>query len=184
MDEDIRQIASRIRELREIAGVSAETLARELGIPLETYRRYEAGGADMPVGFLIQVAERFAVELTAILTGDEPRLHRYCLVRKGRGVAVQRREAYNYEDLAYNFVDKRAEVFLVTVEPSAPDEPVSFNAHEGQEFNYLLQGRMKVIIGSHELVLEAGDSLYFDCSLPHGMKALGAEPARFIALVV
>jgi len=184
MNEDIRQIASRIKELREIAGVSAETLSRELGIPLETYQHYEAGGTDMPVGFLIQIAERFGVELTAILTGDEPRLHRYCLVREGRGVAVQRREAYHYEDLAYNFIDKRAEVFLVTVEPSASDESVSFNAHDGQEFNYLLEGRMKVIIGSHELVLEPRDSLYFDCSLPHGMKALGAGPARFIAVVV
>lgn len=183
MAVDLKQIASRIRALREIAGVSVETAAREFGIPVETYRQYESGETDMPVTFLTQVADRFDVELTAILTGDEPRLHTYAPVRKGHGVAVQRRAAYDYIDLAYNFADKDVDVFLVTVQPSDSPSPPSLNTHPGQEFEYVLEGTVKITIDGHEVVLEEGDSIYFNARLPHGMVAEGGKPARFIAVV-
>ncbi len=183
MSVDLQQIASRIKELRQIAGVSIETLAGGFGIPVETYRHYESGAADMPVTFLTQVADRFGVELTVLLTGDEPRLHTYALVRAGNGVAVRRHAAYDYEDLAFNFVDKSIEIFMVTVPASAEGAPVSLNSHPGQEFNHVLEGRMRVFIEERELVLEPGDSLYFDASVPHGMQALDDQPARFLAVV-
>ena len=184
MAVDLKQIASRIRALREIAGVSVETAAREFDIPVETYRQYESGETDMPVTFLTQVADRYDVELTAILTGDEPRLHAYAPVRKGQGVAVQRRAAYDYIDLASNFADKDIDVFLVTVQPSDAEAPHSLNTHPGQEFDYILEGSMRITIGEHEVLLNEGDCIYFDARLPHGMVAEGDKPARFIAVVM
>lgn len=183
MAVDLKQIASRIRALREIAGVSVETAAREFDIPVQTYREYESGETDMPVTFLTQVADRFDVELTAILTGDEPRLHTYAPVRKGHGVTVQRRAAYDYVDLAYNFADKEIDVFLVTVQPSDSPSSPSLNTHPGQEFDYMLEGSVRIKIGEHEVMLNEGDCVYFNARLPHGMVAEGGKPARFIAVV-
>lgn len=183
MSEHIKNIAMRIRELREIAGVSLETLAHEFGISREAYQEYESGDTDIPVNFLFQVAHRFGVELTDLLTGESPRLHVYSLVRDGAGVAFDRRKQYHYRHLAYNFSHRKAEPFLVTVEPEAPEAPVSRNSHAGQEFNYVLEGKLLILLDGHELELNPGDSLYFDASRPHGMKALGGREAKFLAII-
>ncbi len=183
MPEKIRNIASRIRELREIAGISAETLAHEFNIPRETYLEYESGDTDIPVSFLYEVAHRFNVELTDLLTGESPRLHIYALTRKGTGISVERKKQYKYQNLAYNFIHKKAEPFLVTVDPDTADMPCP-DSHPGQEFNYVLEGTLKVTINGHALVLEEGDSLFFDASFKHGMEALNHKPARFLAIII
>jgi quercetin dioxygenase-like cupin family protein/DNA-binding XRE family transcriptional regulator len=182
--DQLKQIAARIRELREVSDVSMESLANELDIPLETYQEFETGNSDIPVSFLYQIANRFNVELTAILTGGNPKLHTYSLARRGKGVAVERRKEYDYQSLAFNFVRKHAEPFLVAVEPKPDDAPFELNSHPGQEFNYVLKGTLKVVMGDHELVLHEGDSLYFDSHCPHGMKAVGDGPAEFLAIIL
>ncbi len=183
MSDQIKQIASRIKDLREIAGLSIETLAAELGVPAETYREYEGGSIDIPVGFLYELANKFHVELTAILTGEDPKLHTYCLVRKGKGVSVDRRNPYKYLSLAYNFANKKAEPFSVTVVPSAEDAPIHLSSHPGQEFNFVLEGTLMIYIDGHQLILNEGDSLYFDSGCNHGMKAIGDKEARFLAII-
>ncbi len=184
MSEQIRQIAQRIKELREISGISIDTLAKEFNITPEEYAEYESGNVDIPVSFLYQVAGKFNVELSTLLTGEDPTLHTYSLVRKGKGVRVERRKDYKYESLAYNFKHKKAEPFLVVVDPQPEDVPVNFNSHPGQEFNYVLEGSMKVVIDGYELVLNEGDSLFFDSGYPHGMKALNNKPAKFLAIIL
>ncbi|HHW30140.1 MAG TPA: helix-turn-helix domain-containing protein [Clostridiaceae bacterium] len=184
MSEQIKQIAARIKDLREISGLSIETLAQEFNVPVETYIEYESGSVDIPVGFLHKISSRFKVDMTALLTGEEPKLRNYCVVRNGKGVSVDRRKAYKYQNLAYNFLHKRAEPFLVTVEPKPDECPLEFNAHPGQEFNYVLEGKLKVVINGYELILDEGDSLYFDSGLEHGMKALNGKPAKFLAIIL
>lgn len=184
MSEQIRQIAARIKDLREISGISIETLAKEFNISAETYQEYESGNVDIPVSFLYEIANRFNVELSAILTGEDPRLRTYALVRKGRGIGVERRKDYKYQSLAYNFIHKKAEPFLVTVEPQPENTPMHFNSHLGQEFNYVLEGSMKIFIDGYELILNEGDSLFFDSSFPHGMRALNNKTAKFLAVIL
>lgn len=183
MPNQIKEIAARLRELRDIAGISIEELAKEFNVPVETYKEYESGEVDIPVGILYRAAGLFNVELTVLLTGQDPKLHTYTLVRKGKGVNVERRKAYKYQSLAYNFIRKKAEPFLVTVEPDPANKPVEFNSHPGQEFNYLLEGRMMIYLDGYELELNEGDSLYFDSTIPHGMKALDGKPAKFLAII-
>ena len=184
MNEQIRQIADRIRNLREIARLSVETCAQDLAIPLATYREYESGITDIPVSFLYQVAQKFQAELSSILTGEEPRLHIYSFTRGGRGVKVERRKDYNYQSLAFNFIDKKMEPFLITVEPRPETTPIPLNAHPGQEFQYLLEGTLRIVVGGHEVVLVAGDSIYFDSSHPHGIQAIGGAPAKSVAVIL
>lgn len=183
MSEQIREIAARIKDLREISGISIEILAKELDIDIDTYLKYESGLIDIPVSFLYNLANKFNVELTAILSGDGPKLHTYSIVRKGKGKAVQRTQKYKYQSLAYNFANKKAEPFHVTVEPEDEGIPVHYNSHPGHEFNYVLEGTLKVVINGYEVVLNEGDSLYFDASISHGMKALNGKAAKFLAII-
>jgi transcriptional regulator with XRE-family HTH domain len=182
----VAEIAERIRELRGIAGISLESLAKGIGLPVETYRGYESGSVDIPVGALYEVAAFFKIDLNELLTGEAPRLHKYQVVRAGKGVEVERRTPYRYRSLAFNFIHKKAEPFLVTAEPSPEGEGkgVSVNSHPGQEFNYVLEGSLLLLIDGHELVLGEGDSIFFDSSAPHGMKALGGRNARFLAIIL
>jgi transcriptional regulator with XRE-family HTH domain len=179
---EIKQIANRIKELREIYAVSAESLARDLQLPLTDYMNYESGSFDIPVGVLYKIAHKFDIELSALLSGDNPRLHIYNLVRKGQGLSVDRRKQYTYESLAFNFIDKKTEPFLVTVEPD--EAALTYGSHPGQEFNFIIEGSLMLIIDKHELVLQEGDSIYFDSSYNHAMKALNNKPARFLAVIV
>lgn len=183
MSEQIKQIAVRIRDLREISGFSAEAVAKDLNITGETYLEYESGNADIPVSVLYELANKFKVELTAILTGEDPKLRTYALVRNGKGVSVERRKQYTYHSLAYNFAHKKAEPFLVTVDPEPAEVSLHLNSHPGHEFNYVLEGTLKIIINNHELILNEGDSLYFDSGYEHGMKALNDKPAKFLAII-
>jgi transcriptional regulator with XRE-family HTH domain len=184
MLEQIRNIADRIRDLREIAGKSAEEAAKELELTAEIYEKYESGETEIPVSMMYEIANMYNVELTEILTGEAPTLSMWCYVRKGSGVDVERTSKYKYQSLAYNFAHKKSEPFIVTVAPEDEGIPVYLNVHPGQEFNYVVEGVLKIVINGRELVLNEGDSLYFDSASPHGMKAVGDKPAKFIAIIM
>jgi mannose-6-phosphate isomerase-like protein (cupin superfamily)/DNA-binding XRE family transcriptional regulator len=183
MNEEIIQIARRIKALREITGISQESLAEHLDISLEDFRSMESGKTDISVALLIRISQRLNVELSALLTGENPKLHQYCVVRKGHGIMAERKQQYNYENLAYNFVHKRAEPFIVTANPDEMTE-IQYNSHPGQEFNYVLKGAMTVFFEGHEIVLNEGDSIYFDSSHKHAMKALNNQPVKFLAVTI
>ena len=184
MTGEIKQIANRIKELREISEVSAESLAQDLQIALDDYLNYESGNYDIPVGIMYKIAHKFDIELSALLTGDNPRLHIYNVVRKGHGLSVDRRKQYMYESLAFNFVDKKSEPFLVTVQAQTDGATLTFGSHPGQEFNYIIEGSIMLIIDNHELILNEGDSVYFNSSFSHAMKALNNKQARFLAIII
>lgn len=184
MTEQIKQIAERIREIREISGISAETLAAKLGVSTETYNKYESGNSDIPVGILFEISEFFNIELSVILGGDNPKLRIYGVVRKEKGLKLERRKQYKYESLAYNFIHKKAEPFMVTVDPYPEEHELQFNSHPGQEFNYVIKGTMKTIIDGHEIILNEGDSIYFDSGCKHAMKAMNNEQVKFLAIVL
>lgn len=184
MSEKIKQIAKRIQELRNISRLSVKAAADSLKVSRELYKKYESGSVAIPVSFLYEVSRRYDVELTALLTGVEPRLHTYCLVKSGSGPSVDRRKDYKYRDLAYNFIGKKCEVFLVKVDPKPKGSEPRFNSHPGQEFNYVLKGRLKVSLDGHDLLLDEGDSLYFNSGLKHAMVALNSKPAQFLAVII
>ncbi len=181
MEQEIREIASRIKELREVCGYSREELAKELGLDVATYSRYEEVGDDIPINIIYHIANLFGVNFTEILTGDSPKLTTYHLVKRGTGLSVDRYPGYNFEDLAYRFNHKIMQPLLVTLDPS--DEPAALVRHAGQEFNMVLEGSVKVTIGKTELVLTPGDCVYFDPRQLHGQSCVGAVKARFLTVI-
>jgi mannose-6-phosphate isomerase-like protein (cupin superfamily) len=183
MNENVKEIIARVRALREIEEISACALADELGFDRAEYQAWESGEKDFPVGALVEIAARFKVDLSELMSGSASKLKTFCLTRAGHAPEVSRRPRYGYWNLAYNFHRKKAEPFLVEASPETENKPLSLNTHPGQEFDYVLEGRLLVSIGGHEMELGPGDCVYYDSTEPHGMKALGGGSARFLALV-
>jgi transcriptional regulator with XRE-family HTH domain len=184
MAEEKIEIAARIRVLREIEGISAEALAGELGFDPREYGKWESGETEISVGALVEIANHFGVDLTELILGAPSRLRTYCLTRAAQGTEVIRRPMYTHWNLAHNFHHKKGEPFLVEAAADTEQKPLSFNTHPGQEFDYVLEGRLLISVGGHEMELGPGDSIYYDSGEPHGMKALGGQRARFLAMVL
>jgi mannose-6-phosphate isomerase-like protein (cupin superfamily) len=183
MTEEVQEITARVKVLREIEEISGETLAGELGFDPGEYNRWESGETDFPVGALVEIAARFKVDLSELITGKTSKLTTFCLTRSNEAPEVSRRPMYDYWNLAYNFHRKKAEPFLVEAKAETETKALSVNTHPGQEFDYVLEGRLLVSVGGHEMELGPGDCVYYDSNEPHGMKALGGKRARFLALI-
>ncbi len=184
MLERIKEIAARLRGLREASNVTDESLAERVGIPLARYRQYENGNEDIPASILFEVAHLLNVDLGVLLTGETPRMHAFTVTRAGKGVDVERRNQYKYQALAMNFIHKKAEPFLIEVEPRTDGAKPDVNAHPGQEFDYVIEGTLRVFIHDQAIVLEAGDSVFFDSGHGHAMEAVGDRPAKFLAVIL
>jgi len=181
--EQIQLIALRIRDLRDIMGLTQEQVAKQSEIALSDYIAYESGTKDFSFSHLFNIAKVLQVDISDLLTGESPKLKGYVLVRNGQGLAFDRRKQYHYRHLAYNFRDKLAEPFIVTVEKDDAGVQKQAHSHRGQEFNYVLEGILKLNLGGNELILQPGDSIYYDSGLPHVMYA-PEEDCRFIAVVI
>jgi len=182
MNEQLQQIAARLRGLRDVLSISTKEIADAAMVDEAEYLKYENGEKDIPVSLLHNISVQYNIEMTTLLFGDEPRMRSYFLTRKGQGTAIERTKAYKYQSLAAGFAGRNADPFIVTVEPS--DKQICLNAHAGQEFNFVLEGRLLLIINGKELILEEGDSLYFNAELRHGMKALDNKTVRFLAVII
>ena len=180
MDDNLRQISSRIRELREILGISTEEMAQRIGIGQDTYVKYDTGTLDIPISVLYAIAAQLHVDLTELLTGEAPRMNTHCIVRKGHGVDIERYPGYRFSSIAYNFIGREMEPLLVTIAPE--DASPALVMHGGQEFNYVLEGKVRITLGSHSYELCAGDAIYFDPRLPHAQSAVG-QTARFLTVI-
>ncbi|MCL2764718.1 MAG: cupin domain-containing protein [Treponema sp.] len=183
MKEDVKEIAARVRVLREIEELTADALAKELGFNTAEYIAWESGEKDFSVGALVEIAARFKVDLSELISGKASKLKTFCVTRCGEAPVVSRRPMYGYWNLAYNFHNKKAEPFLVEASAETEGKPININTHPGHEFNYVLEGRLLISISGHEIELNPGDCVYYNSTEPHGMKALGGKAARFLAFV-
>jgi transcriptional regulator with XRE-family HTH domain len=182
MNDQIKQIAERLRGLRDVLNLTTADIAEKAAVSVAQVENYESGVADIPMSFICAVAQAYGIEPTAILSGEEPKMEAFYLTRNGKGASVERTKAYKYQSLAAGFKNAKAEPFEVTVEPN--DNSVVLNSHMGQEFNFILEGKMLLKIAGNELVLQEGDSIYFDATKPHGMKALDNKRMRFLAIIL
>ena len=186
MQDQLKEIAQRIKALREIMEIPVGELARENGVTAEEYLEYESGEKDFTFTFLYNCAQHFGVDIIELLTGEKPRLSFYSIVRKDAGLKINRRKGFTYNHLAYRFSDKTAEPFLVTAPffEEEQDQPIHLSTHDGQEFDYVLKGQLKVQMEDHVEYLEAGDAIYYDSGHGHGMIATGGEECVFLAIVM
>ena len=186
METKIVEIARRIRIMREDLEITIAEMAKVTGVSEMEYSELENGKADFSFTFLHHCANRFGVDIIELLTGETPHLTGYTLTRAGKGLPIKRRAGFIYEHLAATFKSKHLEPFLVRApfSEAAQHEPIHLSTHEGQEFDYILEGCLKIEIDGHVEIMNEGDAIIYDSAKPHGMIAANGAECVFLALVL
>ena len=186
LTEEVKLIAERIREMREIIGFSVNEMAEKTNLTAETYSLYESGKIDLPFTFIHKCAQAFGIGITDILEGHSAHLSSYTVTRKGQGTRTAKEDGIEISNLAPLFRNKLAEPYWVKYEYSEElqNKEIHTTTHGGQEFDLVLSGTLKVRVGDHTEVLEEGDSIYYKSSTPHGMIAMNGKDCLFLAVVI
>ncbi|MBR0087770.1 MAG: AMP-binding protein, partial [Lachnospiraceae bacterium] len=186
LDSKIMEMASRIRELRELLGIPVSEMAAATGVSEEEYRNCEAGYKDLNFTFIYRCANAFKVNVTDIIEGVSPNLRSYTVTRFGNGQKISQAHGMTYYNLAYSFQNRIAEPLYVRsiYDPEAENRPIEVTSHEGQECDLIIEGNLLVQVGEHREILGPGDSIYYDSSTPHGMIAVNGKDCVFYAIVL
>lgn len=184
MEDSIKQIGERLKGLREVLNIPAEEVAELCDITLEHYLKIEAGEADPSVYRLSKISKRYGIDLDVLLFGEEARMSSYFLTRKGQGPEIDRGNMYKYQSLAIGFRGRKIDPFLAQVDPLSDGKKYNKNTHDGQEYDYVVEGKLEVTIDDKILVLNPGDSIYFNSKKPHCFRALDNKPAKFLCVIV
>jgi len=186
MDFKIREVAERIRELREISGFTVEEMARRTDMSVEEYIRCESGNQNLSIAFLYRCTLSFGVDMGDLLEGRSPKLRSYDLTRRGEGQRIEEAHHMVGYNLAADFRNRIALPLYMKAKyrEGAEYEDIELVTHEGQECDIVISGHLKIQIGSRTEILHPGDTIYYDSSTPHGMIAVGGEDCAFYAFVL
>ncbi|MBR4761312.1 MAG: helix-turn-helix transcriptional regulator, partial [Clostridia bacterium] len=182
----LKEIAFRIKEMREITGISVENMAKKTEVTVDEYVKFECGERDFPFTFIHKCSQVFGIGITDLLEGESAHLSSYTVTRKGMGQPTAKESGIEIQNLAPFFEKKIAEPYWVrySYDASLQDKPIHLTKHSGQEFDLVLSGKLKVQIGEHIEVLNEGDSIYYNSSTPHGMIAVDGRDCLFAAIVM
>ena len=184
MENKIKQIAGRIKELRLITGLSVEEMAARTGTTVEEYEECERGNRNLSVAFLYHCTLSFGVDMGDLLEGKSPKLRSYALTRRGEGQRIEEAHHMIGFNLASEFRNRIALPLYMELNYHGGDENIELVTHEGQECDIVIRGYMKIRIGEHTEVLGPGDCIYYDSGTPHGMIAVNGEDCAFYAIVL
>ena len=186
MTYKIKEVAGRIRELREITGLTVEEMALRTDVSVEEYIQCEAGNRNLSIAFLYRCVLSFGVDMSDLLEGRSPKLRSYALTRRGEGQKIEEAHHMVGYNLAPDFRNRIALPLYMELayRPGAEYEDIELVTHKGQECDIVIRGHMRIQIGGHTEILHAGDCIYYDSATPHGMIAVDGEDCAFYAIVL
>jgi transcriptional regulator with XRE-family HTH domain len=187
IQEDIQvNVGERVKAVREGRGLSLQDISQRTDIDISLLEQIEGGSVAPPLGIVIKLAKALDMKMGYFISGEEDRT--YTIVRRDDRRVVSRYESkkgkhygYEFESLAPHKKDRHMEPFLVTLEPSETGEERS--THDGQEFIYVLHGNMEVRLGEEIHILEPGDAIYYDSTVPHLVKCHGQRQTKILAVL-
>lgn len=185
--EDITlQVGEKVKRVREQRGLSLADIAQRTGMDMAVLAEIEEGMMPPPLGTVIKLAKALQMKMGYFISGEEDRP--FTIVRHGDRKVVSRFDSkkvkhygYEYESLSPRKKNRHMEPFLVTLLPASTGEERS--SHDGQEFIFVLAGKMEVRLGNETHLLEPGDSIYYESSVPHLVKCHGAEATKILAVL-
>ncbi|UMG94749.1 XRE family transcriptional regulator [Nocardioides sp. TF02-7] len=165
----------RLKQLRQLRDITLSDLAEQTGISVSTLSRLEAGLRRPTLEQLLPLARTYGVTLDELVdappTGD-PRINlRPIATGDGRTIIPLTRRAGGIQ--AYKFI----------LPAGRDDAEPELRTHEGYDWAFVLNGRLRLVIGEHDLVLEPGEVAEFDTRTPHWFGATSAGPVEFLSLV-
>ena len=180
-------IGKKIKELRQKKNITIQEVSDKTGLSKGLISQVENDQVSPPISTLLKIASALKTDIAHFFqdSGSTPKI---TVVRKDERIKSGRRGikgielGYTYESLAHTKTNKHMEPFLVTFDPKERDKIVMFS-HNGEEFLYLLKGKLEFVTDEgNDIILEEGDSIYFESDISHGFRAIDCESA--LALVV
>ena len=180
-------VGEKIKSLRETKGLSLKEIADLTGFSTALLSQMENHLVSPSLGTLIKLAKAFGVKVGDFLgeTQGEP----FSIVRKDERKKISRfaskdgvKYGYSYESLGFDKKERHMEPFIVTLEP-ATIKTSKTSVHDGEEFIFVLDGEMEVILGSHTDVLYPGDSIYYDSTIPHRVQCHHDKITKILAVL-
>ena len=186
LDYKIQEMAARIKELREIEGLTTYEMAAKTQTTREEYLACESGTGDLNFTFIYRCALALGVDVTDIIEGHSPTLKSFTVTRAGGGQEISNAHGMTYYNLAYAFQNRIAEPLYVKsrYDEDAQHRDIELTSHDGQELDLIISGNLLVQVGEHRTTLGPGDSIYFSSSTPHGMIAVNGQDCEFYAIVL
>lgn len=181
-------IGSKVRQLRRKRGMTLQEVSDLTGISKPSLSQIENNTGAPPIATLIKISNALGVKIGHFFQ-DGPDQRRLVVVRREERLGLKRLShsdryasiGYRYESLAHPMVDKQMEPFIVEIDTRDPSA-VIFNQHRGEEFIFTMEGRLEFRSPDRVIELSAGDSIYFDSSIPHALRGLGGT-ARVMVVV-
>lgn len=185
--EDIQvNVGARVKAVRESKGLSLEDISQRTDIEVPMLMRIEEGSIAPPLGSVIKLAKSLEMKIGYFISGDEDKA--FTIVRRGDRKVISRYDSkkgkqygYEYISLAPHKKDRHMEPFMVTLVPTDTEEERS--THDGQEFIYVLDGTMEVRLGDEVHIIEHGDAIYYDSTVPHLVKCHGEKETKILAVL-
>jgi quercetin dioxygenase-like cupin family protein len=169
-------VGKKIKKARTDKKMSYETLANDTGFSIDFLKKVEAGKVTPPVGSLLQISRALEIDSGDLLKEDEDRM------QDRIKAYTKRTSSYAYTTLTPGAENKHLKAFRVKIDAMKTHEGVSYN-HEGEEFVYVLDGTIEVVVGEHVNALGAGDSLHFNSGIQHHLKNTGETDAELIVVI-
>lgn len=169
-----QSLGERIRKMRESQNLDLSQVAHRIGFDPEYLREIEEGKVSPPVGALIQISRALAVDSASLLAEEKKEAR-----RQGHR---KRTKAYSYQSLTPDAEDKHLWAYLVTLDPKKEHEMVAYQ-HEGEEFVYVLDGRVEITVGDDVCELKKGASLHFNSGTKHHLKNLSTKHSKLMVIV-
>ncbi len=177
------EIGNRIKALRAEKEITLERLARQTGFSKGYLSKVEKSKKAPPVSTLGNIARALNVTISALLGEESPRTS-FCLVRRGECPLIARDGTafgYSYEAMAYSYPNKMMEPFILTL-PLGRKKKTLYQ-HEGEEILFVIQGSMKFLHGSEAYIVNEGDCVYFDASIPHFGESIGRKEVKCFMVI-
>jgi transcriptional regulator with XRE-family HTH domain len=177
------EIGKRINAFRMQKRMTLDQLARQTGFTKGYLSKVEKSKKSPPVSTLWIIARALGVTISALLGEEAPRTA-LCLVRKNERPHISRDGTafgYSYEAMAHQYPNKIMEPFLLTL-PVKPKKRTVYQ-HEGEEMLFVIQGTMKFTHGTEEYIVNEGDCVYFDSSIPHFGESIGPEEVKCFMVI-
>lgn len=182
-------IGRRVRQFRLNKELTLKDVSEATGLSKPLLSQIENNVSAPPIATLLKISKALDVDI-GVFFQIRPTAHRIAVVRaKDRVKSIRRRgddgaavAEYRYESLAHPFSFKRMEPFVVEIEPRKLDQLVHYQ-HRGEEFIFVLEGRVAFHAEDKVIILDPEDSLYFDSGIPHALRREGDATARIMSVV-
>ena len=173
---EMETVGQKIKKVRTKKNITLDAMANDTGFSIEYLKKIEAGKKIPPVGALLQIARALEIDSASLLREPESKLEKRITAH------TKRTENYAYTTLTPGAENKHLKAFKVVIAAQQEHKGVGYR-HEGEEFDYVLSGKVQVTVGDHVNTLSAGDSLHFNSGIPHKLRSISDERAELIVVI-